>query len=70
MLDTLFYCGHFCVLYMNPCHFHTGVMAIKPDNETYAAMRKQLATTGYVWGLLRAGQLFTKQTKPTNCYAA
>ena len=29
--DELFLCGHFCVVYMNPLLFHTGLMVIKPD---------------------------------------
>eukprot|EP01090_Pellita_catalonica_P015034 TRINITY_DN3968_c0_g2_i1.p1 TRINITY_DN3968_c0_g2~~TRINITY_DN3968_c0_g2_i1.p1 ORF type:complete len:395 (-),score=16.91 TRINITY_DN3968_c0_g2_i1:95-1231(-) len=37
-LDELFDCGHFCVVYQNPCNFHTGLLVIKPDNEQYNQM--------------------------------
>lgn len=29
--DELFLCGHFCALFMNPCHFHTGLIVLKPS---------------------------------------
>lgn len=29
--DELFLCGHFCALFMNPCHFHTGLLVLKPE---------------------------------------
>eukprot|EP00053_Salpingoeca_punica_P008151 m.73710 g.73710 ORF g.73710 m.73710 type:complete len:492 (+) comp14475_c0_seq1:307-1782(+) len=46
MVDSLFLCGQFCVVYMNPCHFHTGLMVVKPNAELYAKMRHRLAQTG------------------------
>lgn len=45
-LNKLFFCGHFCVLFMNPCHFHTGLMVIKPNATLHAKMLSSLATTG------------------------
>ena len=36
--DVLMKCGHFCVVYMNQVHFHTGVMVIKPDRAMYASV--------------------------------
>lgn len=30
-LQPLFGCGRLCVVYMNPCHFHTALMVVKPD---------------------------------------
>jgi len=34
-LDVLFSCGHFCVVYQNPCNFHTGLIVLKPSLETF-----------------------------------
>ena len=33
--DELFLCGHFCVVFMNPLLFHTGLMVIKPDTAKF-----------------------------------
>lgn len=46
MLDDLFRCGHFCVVYMNPCHFHTGLMVVKPDAALYTTMVQRLSAVG------------------------
>jgi hypothetical protein len=46
MLESLFQCGHFCVVFMNPCHFHTGLMVIKPDTTLYNRMVDEIANTG------------------------
>jgi hypothetical protein len=32
-IDQAFLCGHFCVVYMNPVLFHTGLMVVKPDHK-------------------------------------
>lgn len=34
-MDELFRCGHFCVVFMNPLLFHTGLMVVKPDREAF-----------------------------------
>ena len=36
--DELFLCGHFCVVYMNPLLFHTGLMVIKPDTAKFTEL--------------------------------
>ena len=36
--DELFMCGHFCVVYMNPLLFHTGLMVIKPDTAKFHSL--------------------------------
>jgi hypothetical protein len=46
IIEELFYCGHFCVVYMNPCHFHTGLMVVKPDAAVLQSMLAALADTG------------------------
>ena len=33
--DELFLCGHFCALFMNPCHFHTGLFVLKPEKVAF-----------------------------------
>jgi len=43
-MDELFMCGHFCVVFMNMCVFHTGLMVIKPDTAVFQDMLKQLAS--------------------------
>ncbi len=58
MVDEMFLCGHFCVVYMNPCHFHTGVMVIKPNisvyNELYASIGRTGSYDGADQGFLSA----------------
>ena len=34
-MDSVFMCGHFCVVYMNPLIFHTGLLVIKPDTSMF-----------------------------------
>lgn len=34
-LDELFGCGGFCVVYMNPCFFHTGLMVVRPSTAEF-----------------------------------
>lgn len=41
-LDELFNCGHFCVVFMNPCNFHTGLLVIKPDTKQFNVMVQAL----------------------------
>ena len=43
-IDSLFKCGHFCAVYMNPCNFHTGLFVVTPNNDTYNDLLKSLAT--------------------------
>ena len=43
-IDSLFKCGHFCAVYMNPCNFHTGLFVVTPNNTTYNDLLKSLAT--------------------------
>ena len=41
--DELFSCGEFCAVFMNPCHFHTGLMVITPSTQTYTQLLQQLS---------------------------
>ena len=40
--DELFLCGHFCVVFMNPLLFHTGLMVIRPHTDTFTALTSTL----------------------------
>nr|CCA16211.1 glycosyl transferase putative [Albugo laibachii Nc14] len=40
--DELFMCGPFCAVFMNPCHFHTGLLVVTPDKEEYQRLLHQL----------------------------
>jgi hypothetical protein len=40
--DELFLCGHFCALFMNPCHFHTGLLVIKPEQSMFSRIVEAL----------------------------
>lgn len=42
--DELFLCGHFCAVFMNPCHFHTGLLVVTPDAHEYARLLDALGT--------------------------
>ena len=44
--EELFHCGHFCVVYMNPCHFHTGLLVVRPDAALLADMLRAMVDTG------------------------
>lgn len=33
--DELFLCGEFCAVFMNPCHFHTGLLVVTPSTDEY-----------------------------------
>ena len=46
MVEELFLCGHFCVVYMNPCHFHTGVIVVKPNRTMFHDLQASLQKTG------------------------
>lgn len=41
-IDHLFACGHFCVIFMNPLLFHTGLMVIKPNTLQYNTLLHNL----------------------------
>jgi hypothetical protein len=45
-MDELFGCGRFCVVYMNPCHFHTGLIVVKPDLDEYDRLISVLMNGG------------------------
>jgi alpha-N-acetylglucosamine transferase len=34
-MDEIFMCGHFCIVYMNPLIFHTGLIVVKPSTEMF-----------------------------------
>eukprot|EP00823_Brevimastigomonas_motovehiculus_P002859 TRINITY_DN168_c0_g6_i2.p1 TRINITY_DN168_c0_g6~~TRINITY_DN168_c0_g6_i2.p1 ORF type:complete len:488 (-),score=77.12 TRINITY_DN168_c0_g6_i2:562-2025(-) len=34
-MDDAFMCGHFCVVFMNPINFHTGMLVVKPDTHQF-----------------------------------
>ena len=40
--DELFLCGKFCVVFMNPLLFHTGLMVIAPDTDTFTQLQRRL----------------------------
>ncbi|KAG0609991.1 hypothetical protein M758_7G030400 [Ceratodon purpureus] len=40
--DELFQCGEFCAAFINPCIFHTGLFVLKPSNETFFKMLKEV----------------------------
>ena len=44
-MHDAFQCGDFCATFINPCHFNSGVMVIKPSRERYRDMLHRLATT-------------------------
>ena len=37
-IDSLFSCHDVCVVYMNPCKFHTGLMVLKPNLDVFYDM--------------------------------
>jgi hypothetical protein len=67
MVYDLFRCGHFCIVYMNPCHFHTGLMVVKPDRQLYSRMLQQLAEVGSYDG---ADQGFLSSFFDPGCWKA
>eukprot|EP00271_Cylindrocystis_brebissonii_P022362 TRINITY_DN8584_c1_g3_i1.p1 TRINITY_DN8584_c1_g3~~TRINITY_DN8584_c1_g3_i1.p1 ORF type:complete len:512 (+),score=70.51 TRINITY_DN8584_c1_g3_i1:779-2314(+) len=40
--DELFQCGDFCAVFINPCIFHTGLFVVKPSNETFNKMLRDV----------------------------
>lgn len=34
-MDDVFLCGHFCIVYMNPLIFHTGLIVAKPSTDMF-----------------------------------
>lgn len=40
--DELFLCGHLCAVFMNPCHFHTGLLVVTPDAKEYQRLLRGL----------------------------
>lgn len=44
--DELFLCGHFCAVFMNPCHFHTGLLVVTPDAKEYERLLRALHHLG------------------------
>ena len=40
--DELFTCPNMCAVFMNPCHFHTGLMVITPDHEEFLKLLSEL----------------------------
>ena len=45
-MDELFGAGRFCVVFMNPCHFHTGLIVVKPDLAEYESLIQTLQNGG------------------------
>ncbi len=43
-IDELFLCGHFCVAFLSPTYFHTGLMVIKPSTSEFKRLLKNLLT--------------------------
>lgn len=43
-MDDLFTCGRLCVVFMNPCHFHTGLIVVKPDYAEFERLLVVLET--------------------------
>lgn len=41
-LSPLFSCGHFCVAFINPCYFNTGLMVVSPNTTTFSDMHRAL----------------------------
>eukprot|EP01088_Endostelium_zonatum_P016409 TRINITY_DN441_c0_g5_i1.p1 TRINITY_DN441_c0_g5~~TRINITY_DN441_c0_g5_i1.p1 ORF type:complete len:426 (-),score=80.67 TRINITY_DN441_c0_g5_i1:69-1226(-) len=44
-LDELFECGSFCVVYQNPCFFHTGLLVLQPNTTLYTQMINAITST-------------------------
>lgn len=75
--DELFLCGEFCAVFMNPCHFHTGLLVVTPSTDEYQRLLGALgheesfdgADQGFLSSMyskmLRKAQLFT----PTSAIA-
>ncbi|CAI5714496.1 unnamed protein product [Peronospora destructor] len=69
--DELFLCGKFCAVFMNPCHFHTGLLVVTPSSTEYQRLLNALghlesfdgADQGFLSSMyskmLRKAKLFT-----------
>ncbi|TDH65748.1 hypothetical protein CCR75_002022 [Bremia lactucae] len=69
--DELFLCGEFCAVFMNPCHFHTGLLVVTPSAAEYQRLLHALghlesfdgADQGFLSSMysemLRESKLFT-----------
>ncbi|UIZ21271.1 hypothetical protein KXD40_001208 [Peronospora effusa] len=69
--DELFLCGQFCAVFMNPCHFHTGLLVVTPSSTEYQRLLNALdhlesfdgADQGFLSSMyskmLRKAKLFT-----------
>ncbi|KAG6574461.1 Glycosyl transferase [Phytophthora cinnamomi] len=69
--DELFLCGEFCAVFMNPCHFHTGLLVVTPSATEYQRLLNALghlesfdgADQGFLSSMyskmLRKAKLFT-----------
>jgi hypothetical protein len=44
-IHDMFQCGDFCAAFINPCHFNSGVMVIRPSQALFQDMLRKLATT-------------------------
>ncbi|RLN81491.1 hypothetical protein BBJ28_00011960 [Nothophytophthora sp. Chile5] len=53
--DELFLCGEFCAVFMNPCHFHTGLLVVTPSASEY---RRLLDALGHLESFDGADQGF------------
>lgn len=41
-MDALFRCGHFCIVFMNPLLFHTGLIVVKPSTDMFNKLLRAL----------------------------
>uniref|UniRef100_M4BNY6 RxLR effector candidate protein n=1 Tax=Hyaloperonospora arabidopsidis (strain Emoy2) TaxID=559515 RepID=M4BNY6_HYAAE len=74
--DELFLCGDFCAVFMNPCHFHTGLLVVTPSATEYQRLLEGLdhlesfdgADQGFLSSMysemLRKAELFTPGKTP------
>lgn len=44
--DEMFDCGPLCAVFMNPCHFHTGLMVVTPRAKEYNRLLLELSRLG------------------------
>jgi hypothetical protein len=44
-VQDMFECGDFCAAFINPCHFNSGVMVIRPSQALFQSMLEKLAVT-------------------------
>lgn len=41
-MSDIFRCGRFCAVFINPCHFNSGLMLVTPSTDTFNDMLRQL----------------------------